>query len=55
MREGTELRYVHRDHLGSTSLTTSDNGTVLGSMTYYPYGETRAGSGPRTNSLPAAA
>jgi len=60
--EGAELRYIHqacperrrRDHpvsgtgqaLTGTSLMTSDNGTSLGSIKYYPYGGTRSGDVP---------
>ena len=45
-REGTELRYIHQDHLSGTSLTTSENGTVISSMKYFPYGETKSGDVP---------
>lgn len=38
MSENTTLRYIHQDHLTGTSLVTSDNGTSLGTMKYYPYG-----------------
>lgn len=31
------LNYVHQDHLGGTSLVTSDNGTQLGAIKYYPF------------------
>jgi len=46
MKQGTDLRYVHQDHLTGTALVTSDNGTSLGLMKYYPYGDTRSGSVP---------
>jgi RHS repeat-associated protein len=46
MKQDTELRYVHQDHLSGTALVTSANGTSLGIMKYYPYGETRTGSVP---------
>jgi RHS repeat-associated protein len=45
-RTGTELSYIHQEHLTGTALVTSDNGTSLGAMKYYPYGETRSGSVP---------
>ena len=46
MRQGTDLRFVHQDHLSGTALVTSDNGTSLGTMKYYPFGTTRTGSVP---------
>jgi RHS repeat-associated protein len=36
---------VLKDHLGSASVVTSDNGSWLGEQRYYPYGETRLTSG----------
>jgi len=33
--------YIHQDHLGSTSLVTNGQGTVISREVYYPYGETR--------------
>jgi len=45
-REGTDLRYIHQDHLTGTALTTLDNGTSLGIIKYYPYGSTRSGDVP---------
>ena len=38
MRTGTDLTYTHQDHLTGTALVTSDNGTQLGIISYYPYG-----------------
>ena len=31
--------YLHGDHLGSTSLTTNNSGTVVAEQRYYPYGK----------------
>jgi len=36
--------YIHQDHLGSTSLVTDGQGTVISREVYYPYGETRFSS-----------
>ncbi|MBI4334473.1 MAG: RHS repeat-associated core domain-containing protein [Chloroflexi bacterium] len=44
-RESWTLRYVHQDHLTGTSLTTDTSATVVGSIKYKPYGETRSSSG----------
>jgi RHS repeat-associated protein len=44
-REGATLRYVHQDHLGSSNVGTDTAGASVGSITYYPFGETRASSG----------
>ncbi len=41
VRQGGVLSYLVGDHLGSTSLTLNANGTKIGEMMYYPYGETR--------------
>jgi RHS repeat-associated protein len=38
------LTYLHTDHLGSASLSTSATGGVASEMRYYPYGETRSGT-----------
>jgi len=42
-RRGGVVYYLHGDHLGSTSLVTSDGptATVASRVLYYPYGETR--------------
>ncbi|MSP14659.1 MAG: hypothetical protein EXR62_17090 [Chloroflexi bacterium] len=39
------MRYLHTDHLGSTSLLTDDRGQVLAAsgQRYMPYGKGRAG------------
>jgi len=41
----TKLRYVHQDHLSGTAVITDANGNEVGSIKYYPYGETRSTSG----------
>ena len=48
MSENATLKYVHQDHLGGTSVVTSDNGTLLESLKYYSFGETRSISGLET-------
>jgi RHS repeat-associated protein len=42
---GNTLYYLHSDHLGSTSVTTSDTGAVLARQWYHPFGTVRASSG----------
>ena len=37
--------FYHQDHLGSTSVTTDQNGHTLRSTTYYPFGSERIGTG----------
>jgi RHS repeat-associated protein len=54
MSENATLKYIHqacpersrRNHLSGTSLMTSANGTLLGTIKYTPFGETRAGDVP---------
>jgi RHS repeat-associated protein len=46
MRQGTELKYMHQDHLTSTSVMTDESGDSLGAIEYLPFGETRSGSVP---------
>ena len=41
MSRGDEVYYLGGDHLGSTSLTTDDTGTIISEVRYYPYGEER--------------
>jgi hypothetical protein len=41
MRQGGEVYYLHGDHLGSTSLTTDDQGSVVYEARYLPFGEER--------------
>jgi RHS repeat-associated protein len=45
-RENTTLKYIHQDHLTSTSLMTNNTGGSLGTIKYYPFGTTKAGSVP---------
>ncbi len=45
MRKGSDLRYIHQDHLTGTAIVTSDNGTLVGSTKYYPYGDCRNSQG----------
>jgi RHS repeat-associated protein len=37
----TVRTFVHTDHLGSTNIITDDAGSVVESLDYYPYGESR--------------
>jgi RHS repeat-associated protein len=46
---GNTLYYLHSDHLGSTSVTTSITGTVLARQSYTPYGSVRSGGGLPTD------
>jgi RHS repeat-associated protein len=46
MKQGSELKYVHQDHLSSTSLMTNNSGGSMGTIKYYPFGTTRSGSVP---------
>ena len=48
MRKGTVLTYLLADHLGSNSLITSDNGTLLSKTRYKPWGEIRYSTGTTT-------
>jgi RHS repeat-associated protein len=45
LRNGTNLRYVHQDSLGSTSVVTNSSGAQYGYTRYYPYGSTRDSGG----------
>ncbi|MEM7128871.1 MAG: RHS repeat-associated core domain-containing protein [Chloroflexota bacterium] len=45
MRNGDGVFYLHSDHLGSTSLTTDENGEVVSEKRYYPFGEERFSGG----------
>ena len=38
--------FIHQDHLSGTSLMTTDNGTKINDIKYYPYGTTRTGDVP---------
>jgi RHS repeat-associated protein len=39
------LRFIHQDHLGSTSVITDEAGNVVARQTYYPYGTERSSEG----------
>jgi RHS repeat-associated protein len=39
------LQYLHTDHLGSPVAATDADGNVVGTASYYPFGELRSGSG----------
>ena len=45
LKEGTKLRYIRQDHLTGTMLATSANGTSLGIIKYYPFGDCRNNQG----------
>ncbi len=45
MRHGGVVQYLHGDHLGSTSLTTDENGGMVARQLYHPYGTTRYSEG----------
>jgi RHS repeat-associated protein len=45
MRKNNTVNYLLSDHLGSTSLTTDENGQSLGTLYYLPWGEVRYSSG----------
>jgi hypothetical protein len=47
MCKGAALHYIHQDHLPSTAVFTSDNGTQVGSIKYCPYASTRTDSVPK--------
>jgi RHS repeat-associated protein len=47
--EGGTTLFVHKDHLGSTRVMTTMNGTVADSMDYLPYGEQIAGGSTTTH------
>jgi RHS repeat-associated protein len=44
-----KTRYVHPDHLGSTNVVTDENGNVVQTLDYYPYGSTRISVATSTN------
>jgi uncharacterized protein RhaS with RHS repeats len=46
MSVNATLKYVHKNHLGGTSVVTSDNGSLIESLKYYSFGETRSLTGP---------
>jgi len=45
MRKGGVVYYLHGDHLGSTSLTTDEDGEVVARQLYHPYGTVRYAGG----------
>jgi len=45
LKDCTKLRFVHQDHLSGTAVITDTNGEEVGSIKYYPFGETRTSSG----------
>jgi YD repeat-containing protein len=45
MRQGATVYWLHGDHLGSASLTTSGSGQIVSQQWYKPYGQTRWISG----------
>src|SRR6266571_2560544 len=44
-----KTRYVHPDHLGSTNVVTDENGALVQTLDYYPYGATRVSVSTSTN------
>jgi RHS repeat-associated protein len=44
-----KTRYVHPDHLGSTSVVTDENDNVVQTLDFYPYGSTRISVATSTN------
>ena len=44
-RGSEQVNYIHQDHLGSTSLVTSNTGQVVSQQVYFPYGSTRTTNG----------
>jgi uncharacterized protein RhaS with RHS repeats len=44
-----QTRYVHPDHLGSTNVVTNENGALVETLDYYPYGATRISVSTSTN------
>ncbi|MDQ5986897.1 MAG: hypothetical protein CSYNP_02632 [Syntrophus sp. SKADARSKE-3] len=41
-----EIKYLHQDHLGSTTLVTNDTGNAVESTDYMPFGAVRNGGAP---------
>jgi RHS repeat-associated protein len=46
MNDGSGLKYLLTDHLGSTSGVVDQNGNLLGQQRYLPFGEVRTGLNP---------
>jgi RHS repeat-associated protein len=44
-----KTRYIHPDHLGSTNVVTDENGVVVQTLDYYPYGSLRLSVATSTN------
>jgi RHS repeat-associated protein len=44
-----KTRYIHPDHLGSTNVVTDENGNLVQTLDYYPYGATRISNSTSTN------
>jgi RHS repeat-associated protein len=44
-----KTRYVHPDNLGSTNVVTDENGNVVQTLDFYPYGSTRISVATSTN------
>jgi RHS repeat-associated protein len=44
-----KTRYIHPDHLGSTNVVTDENGNLVQTLDYYPYGSTRVSVATSTN------
>jgi len=44
-----QVRYIHPDHLGSTNVVTDQNGALVQTLDYYPYGATRISVSTSTN------
>jgi RHS repeat-associated protein len=44
-----KTRYIHPDHLGSTNVVTDENGVVVQTLDYYPYGGLRLSVATSTN------
>ncbi len=38
------VQYLHTDHLGSPVAATDDEGNVVGTQSFYPFGEVRSGA-----------
>jgi RHS repeat-associated protein len=47
---GTTVSYFHKDHLGSSTVTTNASGAVIESANYEPFGNMRAHAGTTTSS-----
>jgi RHS repeat-associated protein len=45
LKKGSDLRYVSRDQLTGTALTTDTSGNSVGTIKYYPYGSTWSSTG----------